>query len=77
MAQKAQLAPQMAAPIPADPYQQYLQYQMYQQMDMPQAAAYAPFAMYSPVYRGRENYEKKKNFLGNLTSENGVLYLKI
>uniref|UniRef100_A0A1I7V490 Uncharacterized protein n=1 Tax=Caenorhabditis tropicalis TaxID=1561998 RepID=A0A1I7V490_9PELO len=51
MAQKAQLAPQMGVPVQQDPYQQYLQYQMYQQMEVPQG--YAPFAVYSPVYRGQ------------------------
>ncbi|PIC22600.1 hypothetical protein B9Z55_016594 [Caenorhabditis nigoni] len=57
MAQKAQLAPQLAAaaPVPMDPYQQYLQYQMYQQMEMaPQAAVpYSPFGVYGPIYRGQ------------------------
>ncbi|EGT58679.1 hypothetical protein CAEBREN_17095 [Caenorhabditis brenneri] len=55
MAQKAQLAPQLAAAaaVPQDPYQQYLQYQMYQQMEVPQPAVYAPFAVYSPVYRAQ------------------------
>ncbi|CAO4376310.1 unnamed protein product [Caenorhabditis nigoni] len=63
MAQKAQLAPQLAAaaPVPMDPYQQYLQYQMYQQMEMPQAAApYSPFAVYGPIYRGGKNGTLKK-----------------